>query len=73
VGVTDEFVCFHFSQNNPVGTGQGSVPALLRRVADSIEELGPIEVQDITFATEITADGIWPSLTVYYHREAAGS
>jgi hypothetical protein len=68
VAVTDEFRCFHFSQSNPVGTGQSSVPALLHRVADSIEALGQIDVQDITFGTEITADGIWPSLTVYYDR-----
>jgi hypothetical protein len=43
------------------------VPALMRRVADSIEKLGPVEVQDIVFSTEITEDGGWPSMTVYFH------
>ncbi|MFE6757501.1 hypothetical protein ACFVDQ_28445 [Streptomyces sp. NPDC057684] len=57
----------HFSQSNPAGTGQDDVPALLRRVADSIEALGSVEVQDLVMHTEITADGDWPSLTVYFH------
>ncbi|MFJ6707163.1 MULTISPECIES: hypothetical protein [unclassified Streptomyces] len=57
----------HFSQANPAGTGQGDVLALLRRVADSIEGLGLVEVQDLVMHTEVTADGDWPSLTVYFH------
>lgn len=57
----------HFSQGNPEGPDQGNVPALLRRIADSIEALGPIEVQDITFATEVTADDPWHSMTVYFY------
>jgi hypothetical protein len=57
----------HFSQANAKGSGQSDVPALLRRVADSIEALGRIEVQDITLGTEITEDGPWHSLTVYFH------
>ena len=57
----------HFSQGNPKGPGQGDVPALLRRVADNIERRGAVEVQDITFGTEITEDGPWHHLTVYFH------
>ena len=57
----------HFSQSNPKGDGQGNVPALLRLVADSIEELGNVTVQDVTFGDEITEDGSWPHLTVYFH------
>lgn len=57
----------HFSQANPRGKGQGDVPALMRRVAGDIEQLGPVEVQDIVFSTEITEEGGWPSLTVYFH------
>ncbi|MFF4957315.1 hypothetical protein [Streptomyces sp. NPDC001222] len=57
----------HFSQANPAGAGQNDVPALLRRVADSVESLGPVEVQDLVLHTEFTGDGPWPSLTVYYH------
>jgi len=43
------------------------VPALLRRVADSIERLGHIEVEDIVLNDEITVDGRWYSMTVYFH------
>ncbi|MFE5141747.1 hypothetical protein ACFRDV_29480 [Streptomyces fagopyri] len=57
----------HFSQANPAGTGQDDVPALLRAVAGSIENLGSVEVQDLVMHTEVTADGYWPSLTVYFH------
>jgi hypothetical protein len=58
----------HFSQANPVGKGQGDVPALLRRVADSIDALGEIEVQDLVMHTEVTENGDWHSLTVYFRR-----
>lgn len=59
----------HFAQSNPTGTGQGDVPALLRRVADSIEGLGNVQVQDITFSSEVTADEDDLTMTVYYHRK----
>ena len=36
-------------------------------IADSIERLGPVEVQDIAFHDEITTDGHRYSLTVYVH------
>jgi hypothetical protein len=58
----------HFSQANPAGEGQGDVPALLRRVADSIDALGQVEVQDLVLHTEVTENGDWHSLTVYFHR-----
>jgi len=58
----------HFSQANPSGPGQADVPALLRRVADSIEALGEVDVQDLVLHTEVTEDGDWHSLTVYFHR-----
>ncbi|GLX04382.1 hypothetical protein [Microbispora sp. NBRC 16548] len=57
----------HFTQNNPEGIGQDSVPALLRRVATTIEELGQVEVYDLIMHNEITDDGTdWPSITVYF-------
>jgi hypothetical protein len=59
----------HFSQANPIGEGQDDVPALLRRVAESIEALGDVRVQDLLMHTEVTAEGEWHSLTVYFHRE----
>jgi len=43
------------------------VPALLRRVADSIEKLGSIEIQDLILENEVTEEGSWPSITVYFH------
>lgn len=57
----------HFSQANPAGPGQGDVPALLRRVAKTIGELGVVTVQDLTFSNEVTAEGLWPNMTVYFH------
>jgi hypothetical protein len=65
----DKWTMFHFSQSNPTGTGQGDVPALLRRVAESIEALGPVLVEDITFSSEPTADERDLCMTVYYHRD----
>ena len=59
---------FHFSQSNPQGAGQDNVPALLRRVADTIDEFGDIDVSDLVLRPEVTSDGEdWPSITVYYH------
>jgi hypothetical protein len=63
-----EWAVKHFSQANPAGPHQGDLAALLRRVADSVEALGKVSVQDLVLHTEVTADGDWPSLTVYYHR-----
>jgi len=42
------------------------VPELLRRVATTIEGLGPVEIQDITFHSTISAEGPEHSLTVYF-------
>jgi hypothetical protein len=70
--VTESWSIRHFSQSNPEGAEQGDVPRLLRRVADSIEALGPVEVQDVTFQTEITAEGPWHSMTVYFHPSGDG-
>ncbi len=57
----------HFSQANPFGPGCDSVPALLRRLADSVEDLGPVEVQDVVISSEMTEHGAWRSGTVYFH------
>ncbi|MEV7013648.1 hypothetical protein [Streptosporangium sp. NPDC051022] len=63
----------HFSQANPKGPGQEDVPALLRRVADTIEELGNVEIHDLIMHNEITEDGDWPSLTVYFNCPSDGA
>jgi hypothetical protein len=63
--------CEHFSQASPHGSEeQESVPALLRRIATSIEELGSIEVADIVFRGNESSDEgrPWPSMTVYFTR-----
>jgi hypothetical protein len=67
-----EWSVLHFSQSNPTGVGQGSVPALLRRVADSIDALGEVGVQDVTFHSKPTADEDDLTMTVYYHRQSEG-
>jgi hypothetical protein len=64
----EEWTIFHFSQSNPNGSGQGDVPALLRRVADSIEALGDVTVEDITFSSEPTGGERDLTMTVYYDR-----
>jgi hypothetical protein len=58
----------HFSQANPIGASQGDVPRLLRRVATTLDKMGPIAVQDLILHTEVTGDGPWHSITVYFHR-----
>ncbi|MEV6429130.1 hypothetical protein [Nocardia sp. NPDC051463] len=63
-----DFKALHFSQANPAGPGQADVPNLLRAVASTIEDLGPITVADLILHNEITADGNWPSITVYYSK-----
>jgi len=57
----------HLSRANARGPHQGDVPGMLRRVAESIEALGNVTVQDITFENEVTDEGLWPSMTVYFH------
>jgi hypothetical protein len=69
VAVVDDYTISHFSQANPKGPGQGDVAALLRRVADSVESLGDVTVQDVTFHSEVTDGEDDVHLTVYYHRQ----
>lgn len=60
----------HFSQSNPADDSRGDIAALLRAVADSIASLGDVVVQDLVLHNEITAEGPWPSITVYYSEES---
>jgi hypothetical protein len=70
--VTESWTIRHFSQSNPRGPGQGNVAALFRRVASSIEELGEVDVQDVTFHSEVDDDAHpWPTATVYFHEREA--
>jgi len=59
----------HFSQSNPAGPAQGDVAGLLRRVADSLDELGDVTVQDITFSSKVTGGEDDLTMTVYYDPE----
>jgi hypothetical protein len=59
----------HFSRSNPAGPGQGDVAALLRRVADTLDELGDVQVQDVVFGSEVTGGEDDLHMTVYFHRE----
>jgi hypothetical protein len=50
------------------------VPRLLNRLAVELRALGEVEIQDITFHTEITGDAFdLPSFTVYYRRKRKAS
>lgn len=66
MNVSGDWTAHHFSQANPAGQGQEDVPALLRRVADTIESLGEIRIMDLVMHNEITAEGDWPSIIAYY-------
>ena len=67
--MADDWTISHFSQSNPAGNDQGSVSALLRRVADSIESLGDVQVEDITFSSDVADREDDLTMTVYYHRQ----
>jgi len=58
----------HFSQANPEGPDQADVPALLRRVADTLEGYGESRVQDLVLHNHVNDHGTSPSITVYFHR-----
>jgi hypothetical protein len=60
----------HFAQGNGDGPDKGNVPRLLRRVAETIEELGPVQVMDLVLHMEMDDDGNDdPQITVYYYRK----
>ena len=64
-----EYSCRHFALANALDSGQADdLPALLRRVADAIEDraIAPMEILDLTVTSDITADGPWWSATVYW-------
>ncbi|GAA4693236.1 hypothetical protein [Nocardioides conyzicola] len=64
-----EWTVLHFSQSNPTGEGQGDVAALLRHMANSLDDLGDVQVQDLTFSSAVTDGEDDLTMTVYYHRE----
>jgi hypothetical protein len=62
------YPCTHFSLANPIDDGANDLPRLLRRLADKIEELPikPIDILDLTVSNEMTGEGPWWSVTLYY-------
>jgi len=57
---------FHLAHTNPHGESERDVAAILRRAADSIAELGDVDVLDITFLSE-PVDGMdYLRVVVYY-------
>lgn len=68
-GSIERYSCYHFSLANARDEPeQGSIPVLLRRVADLLDQLGEsVDVLDITFQAELDDQGSpWPVVTVYY-------
>jgi hypothetical protein len=61
----------YFPMTNPEGEpGRRSVPKLLRRVADRLDELGDDQVVfDLIAHTEPTGEGFAPSANTYYSRK----
>jgi hypothetical protein len=61
----------YLSITNPEeGPDRYSVPKLLRRVADRIDELGDdVVVNDLILHIEPTGEGYLPSIHVYYYHE----
>lgn len=66
----EPWTALHLSQSNPRGAGQGDAAALLRRVADTLDGLGDIDVQDIVFHTAVTDVEDDLTMTVYYHQQS---
>jgi hypothetical protein len=64
----DLYKMFHFSQSNGNGPQSTKVPELMRGVAQTIEDLGDIDVQDIVFAVGLIDGEFDPTFTVYYTR-----
>jgi hypothetical protein len=66
VALTGRLPLYHFTVATARGFDQDDVATLLRRVADALDQLGAVDVHDITFHVDWTEDGSWPSMTVYY-------
>jgi hypothetical protein len=62
----EQTAMYHFTVSPPRGPGQDDVATLLRQVADTLDALGAVTVHDITFHVDMTEDGSWPLMSVYY-------
>lgn len=63
-----QFHSLHFSLANPRNDRPSDRPHLLRRIADDIDARGidPMEILDLTVSQQITEDGPWWSVTLYW-------
>ncbi len=64
--LADHAPLYRFTVATARGEEQDHVATLLRRVASALDDLGAVDVHDITFHVESTDQGPWPSMTVYY-------
>ena len=66
----DTWTCQHFSLSNPAGKSATDLPKLLRRVAKAMEKqkIKAMDVLDVTTSYEMTGDGPWWSVTVFYSK-----
>lgn len=56
------------TQGNPKGKGQGDLAKLLRTFADTVDEIGAFDFEDMVVHEDITEDGSWLSFTLYYSK-----
>ena len=59
---------WHFSQSVHADDVQGRFSELLRNVASTVDDLGNVEVFDMTFKHEITPHDEFLTATVYYDK-----
>ncbi len=66
--MSDHWPCRHFSLANPREDGATDLPRLFRRLADEVErlEIESLDVLDVTVSHEMTEDGPWWSVTLYW-------
>ncbi len=66
--MSESWTCRHFTLGNPRNDGSTDLPRLLRRVADEIDARAilPMDILDMTVSHEITEDGPWWSVTLYW-------
>lgn len=53
-------------QQFAISDAEANVPHLLRKVADAIEELGDIEILDVTFCLEVEGSSFEAKMAVYF-------
>jgi hypothetical protein len=71
--MSDSWSCKHFTMGNPRNEAPTNLPTLLRRIAAEIErrEIDPMDLLDVTIHQEMTEDGPWWSVSVYWSPDKA--